>query len=343
MATSKKNFLNALEAGTERDQQMRQSSKQDRFARAEATLEGRASLLHEPESTDTEARSSASFYVETAVKEGRASMRAVQRIPLTQLRDNPLNSRRFYNEAKIEARANSMRSRGQLTPILVAPDPKNAGGFIAIDGHYRKRAAHRLAWVDMDCLVVDGLNGLDFYHIAHASNNEREAETVLDNAFVWRQIMLDGYARTEEDLIPITGASKSTINKTLALADLPETVIDVINQKPDAFGISVAYELTLMNRAAGEDQTVALAERIRDEGLPFKKVEAIRKKAEEGTKAKRNTSRQYKIRRGNTVVGTIKEWDNGRVTFDMTFDDATKREAYVSNLKQQFDLEDDQV
>lgn len=341
MATkAKKNFIGALQAGAQRDQELRRDSTADRISKVDAVLEGRAHLLQEPSNEPTtKGEREASFYVETALREGRLK-RTSKKLSLSLIDDNPLNSRKFYDDEKVKARAASIAAEGQLVPAYVAPSVTASGRYTLIDGHYRKRALHHLNHVDMDVWVLEGLSPVDFYKLARTLNSEREQETVLDVAFAYRQLLDAGIARTEEELIPIVGESKSKINKVLALVDLPQPVLDVMSQHGDVFGVSIGYELTLYNKVAGADKTAELAERIAREGLPFSKVEAIRKKAEEGTKAKRNTSRQYKIVRGGAVVGTLKEWDSGRVTLDMTFDDPAKREAYVANMKQQLELEE---
>lgn len=342
-AKSKKNFLHSLEAGTARDQELRRGTSETRFDRVDSVLDGRSNLLQTqnstPEPRQHDATDQAGFYVETLAREGKARLSEV-RIEIDLIDDNPLNSRKFYNEEKIKARAASMASQGQLVPALVAPSSSQPGRFTLIDGHYRKRALPQIGEKRMLCRVLDGLSTVDFYKLARILNNEREQETMLDIAFGFRQLIEQEIVRTEEELVPIVGESKAKINKLLAITELPQAVIEVILQTPDAFGYNVGYELTLYNKIVGEDKTVALAHRIAEQRLPFSKVEAIRKTAQGENRRTRNTSRQYRIMREGVNVGVIKEWDTGRVTLDMTFDDQEKREAYVASLKSQFELDD---
>lgn len=342
MATKqKKDFASTLKLGRQRDQELRAATTtvDDRFDQVDAALAGRASLLAPAANETPKAEGEVGFYVETLVQEGKVTRRTAS-IQIHLIDDNPLNSRKFYDDEKIKARAASMKADGQWVPAFVAPHPKTPGRFQLIDGHYRKRANLLNGKEEMMCLVVEGLSAVDFYRIAHMLNDEREQETPLDVAFSYRQLLDAGIARTEEDLVPIVGESKAKINKLLALTGLPQSVLDVIVKTPEAFGYNIGYELTLFNKAAGEEKTVELAERIAEEQLSFKKVEAIRKKAEEGRRTKRNTSRQYKIMRDGQAVGTLKEWDTGRVTLDMTFDDPAKREAYVASMKHQLELDE---
>ncbi|WP_247394623.1 ParB/RepB/Spo0J family partition protein [Ralstonia pseudosolanacearum] len=341
MATKiKKNFLQSLESGTARDQELRRGAADSRFDRVDTVLDGRSNLLQD-QSTAPKAEQGvdeANFYVETLAREGKAKLSEV-RIDLDLIDDNPLNSRKFYDGEKVKARAASIASHGQLVSAMVAPSQTKSGRFTLIDGHYRKRALPLIGEKQMLCKVIEGLTAIDFYKLARLLNTEREQETMLDTAFGFRQLIEQGIARTEEELIPIVGESKPKINKLLAITDLPQSVLDVILQTPDAFGYNIGYELTLYKKIVGEDKTVALAQRIGEHRLPFSKVEAIRKAAQGEKGRTRNTSRQYKIMRGGVHVGVIKEWDTGRVTLDMTFDDSEKRSKYVSNLKQQLELD----
>ncbi|BCN13386.1 ParB/RepB/Spo0J family partition protein [Ralstonia nicotianae] len=342
-AKSKKNFLHSLETGTARDQELRRGTSDTRFDRVDTVLDGRSNLLQAPNTTTqpekTDATDEASFYVETLTREGRAKL-TEDRIEIDLIDDNPLNSRKFYNDEKVKARAASMAAQGQLVPALVAPSSSQSGRYTLIDGHYRKRALPLIGEKRMLCRVIEGLSTVDFYKLARILNNEREQETMLDTAFGFRQLIEQGIVRTEEELGPIVGESKAKINKLLSITELPQAVIDVILQTPDAFGYNVGYELTLYNKVVGEEKTVTLAQRIAEHRLPFSKVEAIRKAAQGEKGRTRNTSRQYRIMRGGINVGVIKEWDTGRVTLEMTFDDQERREAYVASLKRQLELED---
>jgi ParB family chromosome partitioning protein len=339
---TKKNFMKSLEAGTERDQALRREASASRFDKVDSVLEGRPSLLQvqaQNEEATNKANLEASFYVENLTQTGKASTTEV-RIDLDRIEDNPLNSRKFYDEDKVKARASSLKSNGQLMPAMVAPSKSKQGHYTLIDGHYRKRALALNGERDMLCKVVEGLDAVDFYKLARLLNTEREQETVLDTAFGYKQLIDQGIVRTEEELVPIVGESKPKINKLLAITELPQSVLDVILQTPEPFGYNIGYELTLYMKVAGESKTVALAERVAQERLTFSKVEAIRKAAQGEKGRTRNTTRQYKIKRAGVVVGVIKDWDNGRVTLDMTFSDAEKRASYVATLKQQLELDD---
>src|SRR5439155_9009840 len=55
------------------------------------------------------------------------SERAQRKLPIGQLEPSPLQPRRYFDPAELEALAESIRSNGILQPILVRPHPNHPG------------------------------------------------------------------------------------------------------------------------------------------------------------------------------------------------------------------------
>lgn len=316
-----KDFGNQLRKGKHLDQQLRSTDVASRFTKAETALEGRDSLLSEAVPTPDATVDRTSFYVETLEKEGRITSISTS-WPIDKIDDNPLNSRRIYDEAKVKLRANSIAKDGQMVPALATRHPTDHERLVLIDGQYRKRARLSLKHKVLDVKILEGLERIDFWRLARSANNEREQESTLDSAFGYKKLLDEGFARTEEELSSLIGESKSAINKHLALLDLPEPIIDVMAMHPNLFGINMAYEITLLRKVAGEERALQLVRRVVEEQLSFRKVEAIRKSMEKGPRQRNPTARQFKYRRADgTEIGVIKEWDDGRIQVDLNLGD----------------------
>ncbi|CAG9177163.1 Nucleoid occlusion protein [Cupriavidus laharis] len=332
MATKLKSLKAGMLAGMAAEKSRGDSL--DRFARAEAAISQHPNgLLQARLQEQTPPFSAESVEAENP--------RPLVRILLTHLHDNPLNARRIYDPAVVQERAASIATHGQKTPGLAAPDPSRPGHYILIDGHYRKRALASAGKLEMECFVENDLSDLDFYRLSFMLNEQRSDQSALDNAIAWRQLLDEGKVQKEEDICELTGISAGTVNKTLALLRLPESVLAVMRERPNAIGIAAGYELTLYFKLAGEDRTRELATRIMTDGLSSREVESIRKQAQEGKSRKvKEISRQYKIRTdGGQLLGTIKEWDSGRVMLDVQLSDRSAREALVEALKARFGLD----
>ncbi|MCT9069841.1 ParB/RepB/Spo0J family partition protein [Cupriavidus gilardii] len=338
MATKIKNLRAGMLAGMAAEKN--RADTLDRFARAEAAIAKHPHGLLQAKGAEPRAPFSAETF--SAENEERsADGRVLKRIPLSQLHDNPLNARRIYDPAVVQERAASIATHGQKTPGLAAPDPSRPGHYILIDGHYRKRALAAAGKLEMECFVERDLSDLDFYRLSFLLNEQRSDQSALDNAIAWRQLLDEGKVAKEEDICELTGMSAGTVNKTLALLKLPESVLMVMRERPSAIGIAAGYELTLYYKLAGEERTRELAMRIMNDGLSSREVEAIRKQAQEGKARKvKEISRQYKIRTsGGELLGTIKEWDSGRVVLDVQLTDRDAREALLEALKARFGLD----
>jgi len=334
MATKLKSLKAGMLAGMAAEKT--RSDAIDRFARAEAALsEHPNGLLQNQRPPQTTATFSAESTV--ANTEGRLLIR----VPIANLHDNPFNARRIYDPAVVQERAASIATHGQKTPGLAAPDPARPGQYILIDGHYRKRALASAGKLEMECFIEDDLSDLDFYRLSFLLNEQRSDQSALDNAIAWRQLLDEGKVQKEEEICELTGMSAGTVNKTLALLKLPESVLAVMRERPSAIGISAGYELTLYCKIAGEDRTRELATRIMSDGLSSREVESIRKHAQEGKSRKvKEISRQYKIRtEAGQLLGTIKEWDSGRIMLDVQLTDRNAREDLLEVLKARFGLD----
>ena len=90
-----------------------------------------------------------------------------------------------------------------------------------------------------------------------------------------------------------------------------------------------------------ERDLMALMERIVAEDLSSRAVESLGAKLEEGTPRKtKEVSRQYKILAKQKQIGFIKEWDSGKVAFEIHLSDPAERQQLLEELKQKFKLAD---
>lgn len=263
--------------------------------------------------------------------------RRVISIPLDRIRDNPFNARRIYDTAIIKDRAVSLATGGQKVPAVVVEDPANPGDYILVDGHYRKRALHLAGKPDMECMVETVANDLALYKLSFLLNQERTPQSALDDALAWRDMLTRGAVAKEEDLCELTGLSWAMVNKTLAMGKLSEPVLLRIGESPEQIGVVLGYELFLYEKAVGVERCLTLIERIFAEKLTAREVGDIRKKAEASTgKRSRAKSRQYQICSGESQ-GVIKEWDSGKVSFEISHLSPDERRDLIADLRKRFD------
>ena len=265
--------------------------------------------------------------------------RNIVTVPLNLVYDNPVNARHVYRPDAIKALAASMATRGQMVPALAIPHPTIPGAYLLIDGHYRKKglAAAGLLTIDLEIRPHEG--DIELYRLSWLLNDERNPQSPLDNAFAWRKLITRGLVQNEGQIAELLGVSLSTVNKTVALLGLPAATLDRMRDRPEKFGVFAGYELTLAAKKLDESELVILVERIISEDLSSREVAAIRAKLETGDQRKRKeTSRQYKIQHSGQQIGSIKEWDSGKVALEVVLADPKERAALVAELLTRFGL-----
>lgn len=305
----------------------------DRFSAAEAVLAERPAGLAAPPALSARADFSAE------IDEG--SVRRVLNVPLSAVRDNPLNARHLYDPEVVKSLAASIATRGQLVPVTGVPDPEHKGGFILVDGHYRKKALAAAGRTHVDLIVAESEPGLELYRMSWLLNEERSAQSALDNALAWRRLLDEQLVQEAAEIAELLGVSPATVNKTLAFLKLPASVLEKVRERPDKFGVFIGYELFLAAKNLNEEDLQALVDRIIQQNLSSRDVEAIRRQIEQGGQRKRKeVSRQYKITQGNAQIGVIKEWDSGKVALEIKLADPKERNALLDELKRRFHLEE---
>jgi len=168
-------------------------------------------------------------------------------VPLRDVRPNPDQPRKHFDEDKLGELAASIKAHGLLQPIVVRRVPD---GFELLAGERRFRAA-QLAGIDrLPALVREVEDPLE---IALIENLQREDLSPLEEAEgLAALIARHGYSHREvADLI---GKSRPYVSNTLALTRLPDAVeTDLQREAPD-----VSREI-LMGVAREEDPESAVA------------------------------------------------------------------------------------
>lgn len=177
----------------------------------------------------------------------RRAERAVLRVPVRDIRPNPLRPRRLFPRDSIDALAESIRLHGLLDPLLARPAP-DGKGLELIAGERRLLALKRLnrPWAEVILLPADDCEaGI----LALVENLHREEMHYLDVAHACRRL-LDGHPLTQERLAASLGMSPSALNNRLRLLKLPEPAQEALRQA----GLSERHARALLRIPDGDAQ-----------------------------------------------------------------------------------------
>lgn len=263
---------------------------------------------------------------------GSESAYVVRALPIANVKDHPRNARQVYDPARIDEMATTIARDGQRVPAVVMPDPDTPGGYLLIEGRYRKRALISLGRSTILASIVEPLSDLEAYRLSLLLNEERNDQTILDNALSWKAMLEDGAYRGQDHIAEHLNIKQGTVSKTLAVLDLPAGVLSIIRTRPGSFGIRVAQEMRQLSKLLDEASLESIAEQVIAEKLSVRDLERLReRKAHEPLTRER--SRAYPLQWGNARLGSIREFEDGRLKIDLNNAPEALRANIISAVK----------
>lgn len=264
-------------------------------------------------------------------------------VPLDKVHDNDFNARVFYSPEVIRQRAAEIAMDGQKTPALAVPHPTLHGEFMLIEGHYRKRALLHLGRPTIKLtLRRDWTTPEQRYVQSWKANEERLANSPLDNALQWRKVIDTGVVPSQDDLASLLGVSKATVAKVLALNALPPAAVARAQENAEVFTASLLYELSLYGKESSEESLLKLMEEVATEGLGRRAIAERRERLKNPPHRKqREESRRYKVKLDYVEDGMLKESDEGLIQLTLRIKDPAAAKKVVGDLKGMFNVEPD--
>ena len=189
----------------------------------------------------------------------------LRQIPVRDIRPNPYQPRRDFDEEALAELAASLESAGLLQPVVVRPAN---GGFELIAGERRLRAAERLGWTEIGAVVRD-VDDRTLLTLALIENLQRDALSPIDEALAYQRLVED-FAVSHADVASLVGRSRPTVVNALRLLRLPDEVQDLVHRGALSTGHARAL-LQLPDAAA----IPTLARRAVDDELSVRELEAL--------------------------------------------------------------------
>lgn len=186
-------------------------------------------------------------------------------IPLSEIRSNPYQPRKTFNDDSLNELAASIKEYGVVEPIIVK---KAVKGYEIVAGERRTKAAI-LAGLKMIPAIVKEFTDSDMMEIALLENIQREDLNPIDEAeSIANIISVKGY--TQEEFASRFGKSRSYITNLLGLLKLPNSVQSKV--KDGSLSMSHARSLSKID---DEDKIIELADRIEKENLNVRDIEKL--------------------------------------------------------------------
>jgi len=189
----------------------------------------------------------------------------VRRLPLAQIRPNPMQPRKEFRESEMADLEASLRTNGLIQPITVRPAPSGTG-YELIAGERRFRAAQRLNWPEIPAIVRE-IGDKELLTLALVENLQRTDLNPIEEAEGYQHLM-SSFSLTQQETAEIVGKDRSTVANMLRLLALPASVRRQVREG----ALSLGHARALLS--LGDDIRMAdLAKLVVTEGLSVREVE----------------------------------------------------------------------
>lgn len=191
------------------------------------------------------------------------SEEAVQEVKIKELRPNPYQPRKIFQQEAIDELKQSILEHGILQPIIVR---KSIKGYEIVVGERRYRAA-QAAKLETVPVVVRELNEQQMMELSVLENLQREDLTPIEEASAY-QMLMQKLELTQEQLAKRLGKSRPHIANLVRLLSLPSKIQDLISSGE----ISMGHGRALLGLRKKE-KIPAVVEKIIKENLNVRQLE----------------------------------------------------------------------
>lgn len=220
----------------------------------------------------------------------------IKDINIKELRPNPYQPRKVFEEEGIEELKQSIIEHGILQPIIVR---KSIKGYEIVVGERRYRAAKE-AKLETIPAVVRELSEQQMMELAVLENLQREDLSPIEEGTAY-QTLMKKLKLTQEELAKRLGKSRPHIANHVRLLTLPKVVQNYISDGKISMGHGRAL-LGLKNK----DKLPLLVEKILKEGLNVRQLEYIIQQLNENvsreTKSDKKTEKNVFIKQQESIL-----------------------------------------
>jgi ParB family chromosome partitioning protein len=206
-------------------------------------------------------------------------------LPIEKIIANPGQPRQDFDKNDLDDLAASIAEKGIIQPIIVRPDPEQAGMYQIVAGERRWRAAQVAQLHDMPVIIRE-MDDTEMLEVAIIENVQRSDLNPVEEALGFKQLM-EIYGHTQEKLAKVMGKSRSHIANILRLLNLPDDVLRYLRKGELSSGHARAL-------VTAEDPSM-LAAVVVKKGLSVRQTERLAKQGnmpKKATGAKRNINHE---------------------------------------------------
>ena len=245
--------------------------------------------------------------IENSIIEEAKTNDQIVEINLSELRANPYQPRKNFDEEALNELASSIKEHGVFQPIIVK---KSIKGYEIIAGERRFRAS-KLAGLETMPAIVKDFSDEEMMQIALLENLQREDLNPIEEAKAYKSI-IESMNITQDELAKKVGKSRSHVTNILGLLKLPASVQDMVLYNKLSMG-----HARVLSKLDDPKIVEDLAQRVITEDLSVRKLESlVYDNEEKEVKTKKNTNNEYKYMENflKEKLGTNVKINNNKIS-----------------------------
>ena len=245
--------------------------------------------------------------IENSIIEEAKTNDQIVEIDLSELRANPYQPRKNFDEEALNELASSIKEHGVFQPIIVK---KSIKGYEIIAGERRFRAS-KLAGIQTIPAIVKDFSDEEMMQIALLENLQRENLTSIEEAKAYKSI-IESMNITQDELAKKVGKSRSHVTNILGLLKLPASVQDMVLYNKLSMG-----HARVLSKLDDPKTIEDLAQRVITEDLSVRKLESlVYDNEEKEVKIKKSSNNEYKYMENflKEKLGTNVKINNNKIS-----------------------------
>lgn len=144
----------------------------------------------------------------------------VSKIKIKDIRANPNQPRRLFDDEKLNELVSSIMEKGVITPITVR---KIKNGYELIAGERRWRASKKANLTLIPAYVIEVKNQSDIMELALVENIQRENLNPIEESEAY-EVLHKKYKMSHEAIANSVGKARASISNSLRLLQLPPSI-----------------------------------------------------------------------------------------------------------------------
>ena len=202
----------------------------------------------------------------------------VSEILISDIRPNPNQPRREFDETTLEELASSIKLKGVVTPITVRPVGK---GFELIAGERRWRASKISKKRKIPAYVINVKNDAEIMEIALIENIQRQDLNVLEESEAYA-VLNSKFGMSHNQIAKAVGKKRVTISNSLRLLKLPSEIRSSLRK-----GVITAGHARAILQGKTVNQMIKAWKKILNSNLSVRDSEALFKSPVQPLKRKK--------------------------------------------------------